>query len=109
MKVSAKLPTTRDRRVRWTGCAGAAAGIYLSQATERLDGPLLFLAPDAASAERAELELRFFLPREVPLLTFPGYETLPYDRFSPHPDIISSRLRTLSRLPLLARGIVITD
>ena len=109
MKITAKLPTARDRRVRWTGCAGAAAGIYLSHAAARLDGPVLFLAPDAASAERAELELRFFLPLEIPVLTFPGYETLPYDRFSPHPDIISCRLRTLSRLPLHARGIVVTD
>ena len=109
MKIATKLPTARDRRVRWTGCAGAAAGIYLSHAAARLDGPVLFLAPDAASAERAELELRFFLPLEIPVLTFPGYETLPYDRFSPHPDIISCRLRTLSRLPLLARGIVVTD
>ena len=103
------MPTARDRRVRWTGCDGAAAGIYLSQAATRHDGPILFLAPDAVSAERAELELRFFLPRDVPLLTFPGYETLPYDRFSPHPDIISCRLRTLSRLPSLSRGIVIAD
>jgi len=103
------MPTARDRRVRWTGCAGAASGIYLSQAATRHDGPILFLTPDAVSAERAELELRFFLPPDVPLLTFPGYETLPYDRFSPHPDIISCRLRTLSRLPSLSRGIVIAD
>ncbi len=40
---------------------------------------------------------------------FPDYETLPYDRFSPHPDIISQRLRTLARLPMLARGIVLAD
>ena len=36
-----------------------------------------------------------------------GLENLPYDRFSPHPDIISQRLATMRRLPTLARGIVV--
>ena len=49
------------------------------------------------------------MPRDLPLLAFPDYETLPYDRFSPHPDIISQRLRTLARLPMLARGILLAD
>ena len=31
----------------------------------------------------------------VPVLHFPDWETLPYDRFSPHPDIVSQRLATL--------------
>ncbi|MCK5724722.1 MAG: transcription-repair coupling factor, partial [Gammaproteobacteria bacterium] len=37
----------------------------------------------------------------------PDWETLPYDRFSPHQDIISERLTTLSRLPDLTQGILI--
>ena len=41
--------------------------------------------------------------------TFPDWETLPYDLFSPHPDIVSQRLRMLSALPRLAKGIVIVD
>ncbi|MFX8868133.1 hypothetical protein ABTM84_19360, partial [Acinetobacter baumannii] len=45
--------------------------------------------------------------RELPVLPFPDWETLPYDRFSPHPDIVSQRLATLNRLPALKRGIVV--
>ncbi|HQR49090.1 MAG TPA: CarD family transcriptional regulator, partial [Steroidobacteraceae bacterium] len=70
---------------------------------------MLLVARDAASATRLEEELRFFVPAGLSVLAFPGYETLPYDQFSPHPDIISQRLRTLSRLPSLGAGIVVTD
>ena len=33
------------------------------------------------------------------MVAFPDWETLPWDRFSPHPDIVSQRLATLLRLP----------
>ena len=39
---------------------------------------------------------------------FPDRETLPYDPFSPHPDIVSQRLRTLAALPRLRQGLVVT-
>ena len=71
--------------------------------------PLLIVARDATEMSRLEDELRFFAPPSLPIVAFPDYETLPYDQFSAHPDIISQRLRTLSRLPGLATGIVITD
>jgi len=64
---------------------------------------------DAAIATRLEEELAFFVGAQLPTFAFPDYETLPYDRFAPHPDIISQRLRTLARLPTLTRGIVISD
>src|SRR5690606_15100153 len=43
----------------------------------------------------------------LPVVPLPDWETLPYDQFSPHPDIISQRLAALHRLPTLARGIVV--
>ena len=43
----------------------------------------------------------------LPVLPFPDWETLPYDQFSPHPDIVSQRLAALHRLPTLKRGIVV--
>jgi transcription-repair coupling factor (superfamily II helicase) len=70
---------------------------------------LLLVAADAAGATRLEEEIRYFAPATLQVLAFPGYETLPYDQFSPHPDIISQRLRTLARLPTLGRAIVVTD
>jgi transcription-repair coupling factor (superfamily II helicase) len=103
------LPCPSRPGVRWTGLAGAATALYLSAAAKRLPGPLLVLTRDAATAAQLEEELRFFAPASLPILPFPGYETLPYDQFSPHPDIISHRLRSLARLPALRSGIVIAD
>ncbi|TVP90103.1 MAG: transcription-repair coupling factor, partial [Pseudomonadaceae bacterium] len=48
----------------------------------------------------------FFSP-QLPVLSFPDWETLPYDRFSPHQDITSQRLRTLHQLPGVSQGILV--
>ncbi|MFV0278641.1 MAG: hypothetical protein ACK5HY_15865, partial [Parahaliea sp.] len=68
------------------------------------DRLLLIITADTSSALALERELPFFLAPGVELLTFPDWETLPYDSFSPHQDIISERLRTLHRLPSLRGG-----
>ncbi len=57
-------------------------------------------------------ELQFFLnPNQntQELLFFPDWETLPYDQFSPHQDIISERLYTLSRVQQITNGIIISS
>jgi transcription-repair coupling factor (superfamily II helicase) len=106
---SAALPTAGRPSVRWTGLTGAASALAVAQAAVAAPGPVLLVTTDAATAARLEEELRFFCAGAVPVCGFPGYETLPYDQFSPHPDIISQRLGTLARLPALKRGIVIVD
>ena len=106
---SIDLPREGRPRVRWHGLVGAGAALHLARAAAALRHPLLIVARDATEMSRLEDELRFFAPPSLPIVAFPDYETLPYDQFSAHPDIISQRLRTLSRLPGLAAGIVITD
>jgi len=103
------LPSPQRKRVQWRGLTGAAAGLYLARGAAELGQPLLVIARDASEMSRLEDELRFFAGDGVPVLSFPDYETLPYDQFSPHADIISQRLRTLSRLPSMRSGIVVTD
>jgi len=109
--MSRSLLPPRDGRgsLRWNGLAGAAEGLFLARAARELGGPLLVIARDAASVARLEDELRFFAGPELPIVAFPDYETLPYDQFSPHPDIISQRLRALARLPSLELGVIVTD
>ena len=68
---------------------------------------LLVITADTSSALALERELPFFLPQETEILAFPDWETLPYDNFSPHQDIISERLRTLHRLPQMRDGILL--
>lgn len=65
------------------------------------------VAADTPAAERLEREIPFFAGATLPVLSFPDWETLPYDAFSPHQDLISERLAALHRLPRLARGVLI--
>ena len=55
---------------------------------------------EPADAQRLEEEIAFFAP-ELHIAVFPDWETLPYDTFSPHEDLISERLATLWKI---ARG-----
>ncbi len=52
-------------------------------------------------------ELGFLSP--MPIYDFADWETLPYDHFSPHQDIVSARLKLLHELPTLKSGIIITS
>ncbi len=52
---------------------------------------------DAADAQRLMVEMPFFAP-DLRCTLFPDWETLPYDSFSPHQDLISERLATLWRI-----------
>lgn len=61
-----------------------------------------------SEADQLEDEIRFYSPDPaLPVLSFPDWECLPYDVFSPHQELVSQRLSTLYRLPRLTRGVVL--
>ncbi|HEY1773437.1 MAG TPA: transcription-repair coupling factor [Gammaproteobacteria bacterium] len=92
----------------WGKLYGSAAGLALAEAALRMESPLLAVTQSSRDAERLTAELRFYLRgQDLPVLSLPDWETLPYDLFSPHQDIISERLATLAALPGLKRGIVV--
>ncbi len=106
------LPRDASRTVRWGRLYGAAAGIAVAAAARLHGAPVMVVAEDMRSCERLEEELRFFCgvqegEERLEILTFPDRETLPYDVFSPHQDLVSERLRVLHRLPRLQRGILL--
>ena len=101
------LPTGPGKRARWGRLYGSSAALAISAAAERHAGPVMVITGDTASAQRLALELQFFRHADAVPLSFPDWETLPYDVFSPHQDIISERLATLYRLPNLGRGVFI--
>jgi transcription-repair coupling factor (superfamily II helicase) len=79
---------------------GAPAGYdaYLAaEAARRRKGLVLFVASDDA-AERAVIDALAFFAPDIPVLPFPAWDCLPYDRMSPKPDTESERLATLSAL-----------
>jgi transcription-repair coupling factor (superfamily II helicase) len=59
--------------------------------------PLVIITSSAFDAQRLLEELPFFAP-ELLVSMLPDWETLPYDHFSPHPDLISERLATLYQI-----------
>jgi transcription-repair coupling factor (superfamily II helicase) len=80
--------------------AGAADALLLAQLAlrERASGrPTAIVTADANDAQRLMDEMAFFAP-ELRCALFPDWETLPYDAFSPHQDLISERLATLWRI-----------
>jgi transcription-repair coupling factor (superfamily II helicase) len=100
-------PAASGARVRWHQLYGSAAALALAEAM-RADRRLYVLIADAPrNLDQLTAELRFFGGDSLPLLTLPDWEVLPYDLFSPHPDIISERLQTLFELPLTAHACLI--
>ena len=95
-------------RTRWTSLHGSARGLAVATLAQQSDAPVLVIAADSRTAHRLETELDFYLDGETSRLRFPDWETLPYDLFSPHQDIVSERLETLAKTPSLAPGVLIT-
>jgi transcription-repair coupling factor (superfamily II helicase) len=87
---------------RLTGLRGAAnrvAASHLIRANG--DRPVLYVTPDSRAADAAALALRGMLgEREdtTRIRAFPRHDTLPFDRFSPQPFLVSQRMEVLHRL-----------
>ncbi len=73
----------------------------LVQELERTGGPVIHVARDDKRLAAMRAALAFFAP-EMPVLEFPGWDCLPYDRISPQADIAAARMATLAAL---ARGL----
>lgn len=102
------LPKQAGERRRWKNLHGASASLILAEIAALAKQPILIIAPDSLRAANLLEELNFFKSYDTTLLSFPSWETLPYDHFSPHQDIISERLTALSRIPRLQQGAIIT-
>ncbi len=99
------LPLERSPVVKWGKLYGAAAALALAEGALRAPGPLIVIAPSSREAEALGDEIRFFAGPGLNVRVFPDLETLPYDAFSAHPDITSSRLATLAELPRAKSGV----
>jgi len=101
------LPRAGQQRARWQQPASISAqALALIGAAQQHKGLLLAVVRDTHGAHTLEQDLRVFAG-DLPVLHFPDWETLPYDQFSPHPDIISQRIAALYRLPGIQRGVLV--
>jgi transcription-repair coupling factor (superfamily II helicase) len=103
----------------WSNLPGSSSSFALYQAAKTAKTPILLITHDTPSALRIEQELQSLVTnandnsskavdtKQPTVYLFPDWETLPYDNFSPHQDIISQRLATLYQLSRMEKGIII--
>ncbi len=115
------LPRAGQQRAYWRAPASPSAlACALLACAQAHPGLVLAVTRDTQSAHTLESDLRILTHRTavpgeatdesasaLPVLHFPDWETLPYDLFGPHPDIVSQRIATLYALPSARRGVLV--
>ncbi|MEP7371378.1 MAG: DEAD/DEAH box helicase, partial [Nitrosospira sp.] len=93
LKLTIPAPKSTIRYPHFDGSCDALALAQLAQQAK----PVAIITASALAAQRLLEEIPFFSP-ELKTHLLPDWETLPYDTFSPHHDLISERLSTLYQL-----------
>lgn len=103
-----QLPQAQDK-LYYGNLTGSRLALQLANAIDKHSGLVLIITPSTQIAEQLAEDIAFFQGKHDDIMVFPDWETLPYDRFSPHQDIISSRLSLLNRLPSMKKGVVLAN
>jgi len=83
-------------RRRLTHLAGSSDALAIARLAAE-GRPLAVISATALDAQRLLDEVRWFAP-QLRVFLLPDWETLPYDNFSPHHDLVSERLATLYQI-----------
>ncbi len=101
MQFSLAIPAQGSTKKIEPTCAGLdsakLAQLALELKSKSTKAPLTIITSNAFDAQRLLEEIPWFAPNLIVNL-LPDWETLPYDHFSPHPDLISERLSTLYQI-----------
>ncbi|HEX5354081.1 MAG TPA: transcription-repair coupling factor [Rhodanobacteraceae bacterium] len=100
------LPRTPGQVRDWREPEGSSLALLLCEAARIRDGVVVAVTADSRAARTLEDELGMFAG-DLPILHFPDWETLPYDLFAPHPQLVSQRIGTLYRLPTTHKGVLV--
>ncbi|HEX5961755.1 MAG TPA: transcription-repair coupling factor [Rhodanobacteraceae bacterium] len=100
------LPRQPGQQRDWREPAGSSLALLLCETARARDGIVVAIAPDTRAARALEEDLGFFAGG-LPVLHFPDWETLPYDLFAPHPQLLSQRIDTLYRLHSTRNGVLV--
>jgi len=102
-----EAPPFKGNRSHWGTLNLSEQALVIAQQAQQFAGLVVVVTASTAQANELTELLEFFKDTSTTLLSFPEWETLPYDPFSPHQDIISERLKTLYALPKLQTGLLI--
>lgn len=101
-----ELPQRAGERHFWGYLQGSTQAMALANTAISHKGLTLVITTDTSSALRLEEEIRYFAP-DLNVMHLPDWEILAYDIFSPHQDIVSQRIATLSQLHDADQGVLI--
>ena len=89
-----KLPEKSGQVLVWSRLYGSSFALAIVSAAHEQKGPVVVVTEDNRHTQSLEEEIRFYLGQDasIPLLSYPDWECLVYDRFSPHQDIIGCQL-----------------
>ncbi len=107
--LKATFNSVESQPTHWTGLHGSSVALALLTAARAHQGIVLAVTRSNHQAQLLEQDLRLFSAGNLPLLYFPDHETLPYDPFSPHPEIVAERLATLAVLAGIKHGILLVS
>jgi len=94
----------------WVPFYGSSKNLAIASLIRNCDKPIAIIGENSAVINQLEQEISFFLQdKQHSSIIYPDWETLPYDHFSPHQDIISERLIALNQLPHLKKGVILTS
>ena len=85
---------------------GSSRSLLLAEQIAAHKGLSVIVCNDMADADQVEQEILFFSHQKHDIYHFPDLETLAYDQFSPHQDIISERIKCLANIPFAKKGIL---
>ncbi len=103
------LPNSAAGKKRWGQLYGTSESLVIAEFSASHPGLTVVVVPNTPELLQLEAELAFFRPDGAPTVVFGDWETLTYDRVSPHQEIIAQRIRTLAALPAMLDGILLVS
>jgi len=101
------LSKTLTSASRWGKLYGSTESLSIAEFASAQDSLCVVVAPGTPELLQLEAELQFYAGPTVPVHVLGDWETLSYDRVSPHQDIISQRIRTLYNLGEAKKGVLL--
>jgi transcription-repair coupling factor (superfamily II helicase) len=95
----------KHKQTYWNRLYGSSLALSIVEASRNYsNGPLVIIVEDVIHADVLTKEIEFYKDEKQTIFHLPDWETLPYDIFSPHQDIIAERLTTLYALQKIRGG-----
>lgn len=102
------MSNAKNSQSDWASQGSTAQALTIAERALSYSGISLVITATTAEASILRRVISFFLQdSNIETKVFPDWETLPYDIFSPHQDIISDRIQILSELPTLTQAVLV--